>query len=89
MEAGELNMEVIMNPKISKRCIHGVIQLETAVGAAIKCFNGACGKFAGFDWVLANLLAISLKEPTNSGIRMPIESPKCPLKNGSSIFLKF
>lgn len=40
--AGELNMEVIVNPKHLDRGMD-VIQLETAAGAAIKCFKGACG----------------------------------------------
>jgi UTP--glucose-1-phosphate uridylyltransferase len=35
-------MEVIVNPKHLDRGVD-VIQLETAAGAAIKCFKGACG----------------------------------------------
>uniref|UniRef100_A0A914HT75 UTP--glucose-1-phosphate uridylyltransferase n=1 Tax=Globodera rostochiensis TaxID=31243 RepID=A0A914HT75_GLORO len=38
----ELNMEVIVNPKHLDRGVD-VIQLETAAGAACKCFRGACG----------------------------------------------
>lgn len=37
-------MEVIVNPKHLDRGVD-VIQLETAAGAAIKNFKGACGKF--------------------------------------------
>jgi UTP--glucose-1-phosphate uridylyltransferase len=42
VDANELNMEVIVNPKHLDRGVD-VIQLETAAGAAIKCFKGACG----------------------------------------------
>jgi UTP--glucose-1-phosphate uridylyltransferase len=43
VERKELEMEVIVNPKHLDRGID-VIQLETAAGAAIKSFKGACGK---------------------------------------------
>lgn len=42
IENKELNMEVIVNPKHLERGID-IIQLETAVGAAIQSFRGACG----------------------------------------------
>uniref|UniRef100_A0A914E2U7 UTP--glucose-1-phosphate uridylyltransferase n=1 Tax=Acrobeloides nanus TaxID=290746 RepID=A0A914E2U7_9BILA len=42
VEKKELEMEVIVNPKHLDRGID-VIQLETAAGAAIKNFKGACG----------------------------------------------
>lgn len=44
--ASELDMEVIVNPKHLDRGVD-VIQLETAAGAAIKCFKGACGMGEG------------------------------------------
>ncbi|XKL67861.1 hypothetical protein PGB90_003352 [Kerria lacca] len=37
-----LDLEVMVNPKITSYNVN-VIQLETAVGAAMKCFNGALG----------------------------------------------
>uniref|UniRef100_A0A1I8AYU9 UTP--glucose-1-phosphate uridylyltransferase n=1 Tax=Meloidogyne hapla TaxID=6305 RepID=A0A1I8AYU9_MELHA len=40
--AGELDIEVIVNPKHLDRGVD-VIQLETAAGAAVKCFKNACG----------------------------------------------
>ena len=43
VEHKELDMEVIVNPKHLDNGLH-VIQLETAAGAAIKNFKGACGK---------------------------------------------
>jgi len=42
VEKHELDMEVIVNPKHLDRGVD-VIQLETAAGAAIKNFRGACG----------------------------------------------
>ncbi|MCP9259224.1 UTP--glucose-1-phosphate uridylyltransferase [Dirofilaria immitis] len=42
VEQKELEMEVIVNPKHLDRGVD-VIQLETAAGAAIKNFRGACG----------------------------------------------
>uniref|UniRef100_A0AC35TMT7 UTP--glucose-1-phosphate uridylyltransferase n=1 Tax=Rhabditophanes sp. KR3021 TaxID=114890 RepID=A0AC35TMT7_9BILA len=42
IESNSLDMEVIVNPKHLDRGID-VIQLETAAGAAIKNFKGACG----------------------------------------------
>jgi UTP--glucose-1-phosphate uridylyltransferase len=42
VEKNELEMEVIVNPKHLDRGVD-VIQLETAAGAAIKNFRGACG----------------------------------------------
>lgn len=42
IEKNSLEMEVIVNPKHLDRGVD-VIQLETAAGAAIKNFNGACG----------------------------------------------
>lgn len=42
VEKNELDMEVIINPKHLDRGVD-VIQLETAAGAAIKNFRGACG----------------------------------------------
>lgn len=42
VEKNELEMEVIVNPKHLERGID-VVQLETAAGAAIKNFKGACG----------------------------------------------
>uniref|UniRef100_A0A914YHX9 UTP--glucose-1-phosphate uridylyltransferase n=1 Tax=Panagrolaimus superbus TaxID=310955 RepID=A0A914YHX9_9BILA len=42
IENNELEMEVIVNPKHLDRGVD-VIQLETAAGAAIKSFRGACG----------------------------------------------
>lgn len=47
-EARELSMEVIVNPKHLERGVD-VIQLETAAGAAIKCFKGACGEFKSME----------------------------------------
>lgn len=37
-----LELEVMVNPKTTSNNVN-VIQLETAVGAAMKCFNGAAG----------------------------------------------
>ena len=51
--ASELDMEVIVNPKHLDRGVD-VIQLETAAGAAIKCFKGACGG----EWGRAIAIAI-------------------------------
>lgn len=42
LEDGSLHMEIIVNPKTLDNGIN-VIQLETAVGAAIKSFDGAMG----------------------------------------------
>ncbi|CAI4228013.1 unnamed protein product [Auanema sp. JU1783] len=42
VDNGELSMEVIVNPKHLDRGLD-VIQLETAAGAAIQSFKGACG----------------------------------------------
>jgi len=42
VENGTLDMEVIVNPKTLDNG-HAVIQLETAVGAAMKCFDGCLG----------------------------------------------
>ncbi len=36
-------MEVIVNPKTLDNGVN-VVQLETAVGAAMKCFEGSIGK---------------------------------------------
>lgn len=41
--SGGMEMEVIVNPKHLDRGVD-VIQLETAAGAAVKNFKGACGK---------------------------------------------
>lgn len=53
VEQKELEMEVIVNPKHLDRDVD-VIQLETAAGAAIKNFKGACGTF--FDIVHKHFL---------------------------------
>jgi len=42
LEEGSLNLEIIINNKALDKGIN-VIQLETAVGAAMKCFKGAMG----------------------------------------------
>ena len=42
VENGTLDMEVIANPKTLDNGAN-VIQLETAVGAAMKCFEGSIG----------------------------------------------
>lgn len=42
LEAKCLDLEVMVNPKTTVDNVN-VIQLETAVGAAMKCFNGALG----------------------------------------------
>ncbi|KAE9416073.1 hypothetical protein Angca_002303, partial [Angiostrongylus cantonensis] len=42
VENNELEMEVIVNPKHLERGLD-IIQLETAAGAAVKNFKGACG----------------------------------------------
>jgi UTP--glucose-1-phosphate uridylyltransferase len=42
IEDGSLHMEIIKNNKLTDKG-QNVIQLETASGAAIKSFNGACG----------------------------------------------
>ncbi|VDL73898.1 unnamed protein product [Nippostrongylus brasiliensis] len=42
VENNELEMEVIVNPKHLERGLD-IIQLETAAGAAVKNFRGACG----------------------------------------------
>ena len=39
IEENTLDMEVIVNPKVLDGGLN-VIQLETAVGAAMKCFEG-------------------------------------------------
>ena len=41
IEENTLDMEVIVNPKVLDGGLN-VIQLETAVGAAMKCFEGKC-----------------------------------------------
>lgn len=41
---GTLNMEIIVNPKHLDSG-HDVIQLETAVGAAMKCFDRGIGAY--------------------------------------------
>ena len=43
LEQELLTMEIIVNPKTLPNGTN-VIQLETAVGAAMKCFNGATGE---------------------------------------------
>lgn len=47
IENGTLDMEVIVNPKTLDNGVN-VIQLETAVGAAMKCFEGSIGILAYF-----------------------------------------
>uniref|UniRef100_A0A336MYC8 UTP--glucose-1-phosphate uridylyltransferase n=1 Tax=Culicoides sonorensis TaxID=179676 RepID=A0A336MYC8_CULSO len=42
LREGKLNMEIIVNPKTLEGGLR-VVQLETAVGAAMKCFEGAIG----------------------------------------------
>ncbi|KAJ8670659.1 hypothetical protein QAD02_001918 [Eretmocerus hayati] len=42
LSAASLELEIIVNPKTFENGLN-VIQLETAVGAAMKCFNGSCG----------------------------------------------
>jgi UTP--glucose-1-phosphate uridylyltransferase len=42
IETNSLDMEVIVNPKTLEGGVR-VVQLETAVGAAMKCFDNACG----------------------------------------------
>lgn len=42
IESNRLDMEVIVNPKTLEGGVR-VVQLETAVGAAMKCFENACG----------------------------------------------
>lgn len=42
MEQGSMNMEIIVNNKTLENNIN-VVQLETAVGAAMKCFEGGLG----------------------------------------------
>ena len=42
LNEGSLHLEIIVNNKTFENGLN-VIQLETAVGAAMKCFNGSCG----------------------------------------------
>lgn len=44
LEKNVLNMEIIVNSKTFANGLN-VIQLETAVGAAMKSFEGSIGKF--------------------------------------------
>ena len=46
LEQELLTMEIIVNPKTLPNGTN-VLQLETAVGAAMKCFNGATGAVRG------------------------------------------
>jgi len=74
--ASELDMEVIVNPKHLDRGVD-VIQLETAAGAAIKCFKGACGGGWG--------RAIAITNPL-PGINVP-RSRFLPVKKTSDLLL--
>lgn len=51
LREGRLNMEIIVNHKTLDGGLR-VIQLETAVGAAMKCFEGAIGKICLYKWLL-------------------------------------
>ena len=42
VETNALDMEIIVNPKTLEGGIR-VLQIETAVGAAMKCFDNVCG----------------------------------------------
>jgi len=45
IDENNLDMEVIVNPKTLKNGVN-VLQLETAVGAAMKSFENGIGKFS-------------------------------------------
>lgn len=55
VDDGTLDMEVILNPKTLDNGVN-VIQLETAVGAAMKCFEGAIGN----PFVASSRCAVSM-----------------------------
>ena len=56
VDNGTLDMEVIVNHKTLDNG-QSVIQLETAVGAAMKCFDGCLGKITlSFVFVLRNFI---------------------------------
>ena len=48
LNEGTMDMEVIINNKTLDNGLN-IIQLEQAVGAAIKCFSGAHGKYIVID----------------------------------------
>lgn len=50
LEENCLDLEVMVNPKTTENNVN-VIQLETAVGAAMKCFNGALGIFHNINFL--------------------------------------
>uniref|UniRef100_A0A0A9ZDP3 UTP--glucose-1-phosphate uridylyltransferase n=2 Tax=Lygus hesperus TaxID=30085 RepID=A0A0A9ZDP3_LYGHE len=97
IQKAELNMEIIVNPKTLENNAH-VIQLETAVGAAMKSFNGALGinvprsrflpvkKTSDLMLVMSNLYDMSSGSLTMSSLRM---FPTTPLvKLGDNHFAK-
>lgn len=55
LEKNSLNMEIIVNNKTFSNGLN-IIQLETAVGAAMKSFEGSIGKRKPRLYVLRDLL---------------------------------
>ncbi len=82
IENGTLDMEVIVNPKTLDNGVN-VIQLETAVGAAMKCFEGSIG-------ILKNDLMITLSSVRDychlTGLNVP-RSRFLPVKKTSDLLL--
>lgn len=64
IENGSLDMEVIVNPKTLDNGVN-VVQLETAVGAAMKCFEGSIGNtiFKLTPFHFSNVLLLGLNVP--------------------------
>ncbi|KAL6726679.1 hypothetical protein Aduo_008624 [Ancylostoma duodenale] len=84
VENNELEMEVIVNPKHLDRGLD-VIQLETAAGAAIKNFRGACGGALLLVFVL-NGLIYGYMIVAFAGINVP-RSRFLPVKKCSDLLL--
>lgn len=95
-ENGAINMEIIVNPKTLDGGLN-VIQLETAVGAAVKCFDNSLGinvprsRFlpvktsSDLLLVMSNLYSLSAGSLTMSEKR---EFPTVPLVKLGSSFTK-
>lgn len=84
VENNELEMEVIVNPKHLDRGLD-VIQLETAAGAAIKNFRGACGEISLLCFVLTEI-ADDVMGIVFAGINVP-RSRFLPVKKCSDLLL--
>lgn len=85
LENSSLNMEIIVNNKTQPNGLN-IIQLETAVGAAMKSFEGSIGKYRKKYTTNVSIIIYNYNLMPFTGINVP-RSRFLPVKKTSDLML--